>query len=339
MKWRSERVIKKYYIETDAIKLEVLNLGGVIYRCETRNKFGEFENIVVSFKDITEFEKNDGPNFGALIGRISGRIRNGRFTLNQQQYKLPQNNGKHHLHGGHGYAFRYWDIEQINGTELQLTLTDKAGDQGFPGTVVNKVTYKLLDNRLEITYQATSDEDTLWDMTQHTYWNLSGGLKDTVVGHELKINADYYGTLDKDGMVTDKVVDVTDTIFDVRQPVEIKEITTSTDEQIQYGMNGFDHPFVLNDNQESAFLFDKKSGRKLTVITDKPALVCYMGTQLSDEYFLLENRKTEKYLGICLETQYLPNSINVEGRIEVPILYKNKPVTTKTIFVFDVEKK
>lgn len=321
--------IETVVLDNGFIKLEVLNLGAVIYRCEVKDGDGQFANVVVGFADKADYLDDSGPSFNAVVGRVAGRIRGGHFVLDGVDYPLQKNAHENTLHGGRpNYGYRFWTIVERNETMVKLQLRDEALTHGFPGTVLNIVTYQLIENRLVVTYQAGSDEDTPWDLTQHAYWNLSGDLARDIQNHSLQINADRYNPLDEKGMVKDELADVQDTPFDLRTPCVLAEQFTAL-----YG--GYDHPFLLNTDMPAATLIDLQSRRKLQVFTDKPALVCYTPLNLPEKFALLHDGGNHNWLAVCLETQFIPNAIQRhEAEVEIPLLKKNEPQQSQTIFVF-----
>ncbi|GBU10688.1 aldose 1-epimerase [Erysipelotrichaceae bacterium] len=330
-------MMKTIQIENSEIKLELLTIGACIYKCETKNRDGVFENIVLNFADKKEYEKPGGPNFGVVVGRVAGRIRNGSFNLGETKYILPQNDGSHHLHGGLGYGLCEWMLIEHTTKSVTFLLEDADGNQGYPGAIKTTVCYKLDGNMLIIQYDAISNEQTLWDPTQHSYWNLSGACQEPILNQYLQISANSYIPLDEIGMVRDEIHPVEGTIFDVRKAKLIADIIASTDEQISFGSGGYDHPFVLNHKHEKvAKLLDPISGRMLSITTDKPAIIVYMACKLGSEYTTSIGKKTEKYAGICLETQHIPNAINAANGSEIPIIEPNEIRKSTTIIEFGI---
>ncbi|MCP8967957.1 aldose epimerase family protein [Ectobacillus ponti] len=271
---------------------------------------GVRENVVLGFDSIAEYQQYS-PYFGAVIGRVAGRIAGGEFELNGKTYKLAQNNGQNHLHGGlKGFDRVVWDAEIIeNGVVFSYVSPD--GEEGYPGTLHVKVTYTLSnDNELVISYHGVSDQDTLLNMTNHTYFNLSGNLKRDTTEHVLLIKSDRFGELTEDLLPTGAALPVEGTAFDFREGRKLVDGVRSEDAQNVLAGRGYDHPFLLNENfAQEIILADAESGRRLIMETDQPAVVLYSGTQMTDDHSI-RGVQSRRYLGLCLETQGLPDAIH-----------------------------
>ena len=328
--------MRKIFLENEHIRMEVLLVGCVIHKLETKNKAGIFENIVLGYKDVRQYMVPRA-NFGAVVGPVAGRIKDACFELGGKAYHLEQNNNGNNLHSGHA-NFALYDWEVIEQTEVSVTflLEQTPEDGGFPGNVRTTVTYQLENNSLHLIYKGLSDETTIWDPTQHTYWNLSGNMQDSnILEHQLQITADTFGAIDAKGMVTNILQTVEGRPFDVRMPRRIGDIISESDLQLTNGGKGFDHPFLLNPNP-TIRLSHPISGRLLSIQTDTPAVVCYMASQLDGTIELQEGIFAEEYAGICLETQYLPNAINTPNYGAAPLLPKGQDVTRRTTFTFTI---
>lgn len=328
--------IDKFLLFNDKIKLEILNYGAVISSLEVVDHNKCFENIVCAYQNVEDYIEND-VYLGCVVGPTSGRIYNGQYKLNDKTYHLTINGNKHHLHGGFkNFSKTLFKVIKHTNTKIVLEANSNDFNQGYDVGINLKVTYELIDNQLVVSYDAISEELTLCDITQHTYFNLSGNLKEDINNCWLEINADKYLTLDSDGMVTNEIIDVED-VFDTRTPICIKDITSSKHDQILKGNNGYDHNFILNKNKVYDIkLVDKNSKRYLKVKTDNCSVVCYMANHLDDSYLLKDNVKSKKHLGICFETMNIANGINNDLVKEKPIIDKNKPYSKKTIFEFGI---
>lgn len=329
--------LRIFELESSELKIEVLNLGGIIRSIHTQDKNGIFENVVLGYENIEEYYKN--PDYiGALIGRTSGRIYNGEFILNDTKHSLAKNDNKHNLHGGNkGFNKVFWDVLSYTKNSILLSYTSKDGEEAYPGTVEAEVEYRIEnENELVVEYRATTDKDTLVDLTQHSYFNLSGNYKRTSLEHELKIPADFYIEIDKDGMLIDSKKEVSNTPFDFRKLKNIKDSIDPENEQIKNASGAYDHTFILN-NSQNIELYDKISGRKMIVNTDAPSVIFYNSTKMNDNMNLVNNIKSRRFLGVCLETQHVPNAINFND-FEIPVLKKGEEYKTKTTFKFITEE-
>ncbi|MGL5042169.1 MAG: aldose epimerase family protein [Culicoidibacterales bacterium] len=316
-----QQKLTSWVLKNEDIEVEILNLGAIIYQLKTKNKRGESENIVVGYKDKQEYLRGNNAYFGAVIGPIAGRISKGRYALENQQIQLEINDRKHHLHGSTGgFSTVFWELVAQSGTIITLKHKSKQG-------ITAQVSYQLLANKLIVTYQGkTTEPRALFDMTQHVYWNLSGGLEQTISDHQLQINAQRYIPLDRQGMVRKTSLKVEKTIMDLRKLTVISSIFKRKCKQLQCAGGGLDHPFILGSQKgESAILQHQKSGRKLTITTTHPAIVCYTGNHLSQRL----------HGGICLETQHIPNAINMKKQ-KKPIIRSSCDYNHKTVFRFDL---
>lgn len=307
--------VYSYRLENNqGMSISCITLGCIITEIQTPNQNGEIENVVLGYDDVASYLERTN-YFGAVVGRVAGRIDKGEFELNGQQYSLPQNENTNHLHGGpNGFDRQVWDAELIE-TEsevgVEFSYLSKDGEAGYPGNLTVKVSYLLNnENELHIKYYATTDKDTLVNLTNHTYFNLSGNVKKDILSHQLKIKSQKILELNNDFIPTGEFLNVDSTPFDFRDGKEIKEAVLSEHPQIKLVGQGIDHPFLLDENHnEEIMLADKESGRKLIIETDEQSVVVYTSNML-DESFKVRDVQSKKYLAICLETQGLPDSIH-----------------------------
>ncbi|MDD6778960.1 MAG: galactose mutarotase [Bacteroidales bacterium] len=304
------------YVLTNKAGMEVCvtNYGGRIVSVMVPDKDGNMKDVVLGHDSIADYINIDG-NFGALIGRYGNRINQGRFTLDSITYKLPQNNFGHCLHGGpKGFHHSVWTASQTSDTSLELTLHSPDGEAGFPGNVDVKVTYALSDdNALEISYEATTDKPTILNLTNHSYFNLSGDPSNTILDEVVTFDADAFTPIDSTFMTSGEIRPVEGTPFDFRKGKKVGEEIEADDEQLKNGL-GYDHNFVLNTGGDmsrvAASIFDERSGIKMEVLTDEPGIQFYVGN------FLNGNVKGKKGIAyprrgaICVETQHYPDSPN-----------------------------
>lgn len=309
-----EEVIEYSLINSNRFKVKILNYGGIITEIMAPNKNGDFENVVLGFDNIQDYEEKS-PYFGSIIGRIAGRISHGRFEIDGRIYELAKNHGNHNLHGGNrGFDKVIWDVKEVITEDhigIELFYLSSDGEEGFPGNLDVKISYILNDyNELQIKYEAVSDKRTIINLTNHSYFNLSGNLKEDILGHRLTINADSVAQLNDEIIPTGQLIDVKNTVFDFRKPKSVgMDIDKEVEQLLKCG--GYDHPFILNKSGAfSAQLEEEKSGRVLEITTNEPSVVFYTGNGLGEDFILRGDRKCKKYLGLCLETQDYPDSIN-----------------------------
>lgn len=289
--------------------VSVLNYGGVIRKWMAPDRDGHVSNIVLGFETIDEYVESS-PYFGAIIGRHAGRIDGGTFRIDDKTYALATNDGANHLHGGNrGFDRHVWQVEQ-DGQRLTLTRTSAHMEEGYPGELDVRVTYELTEaNELIISYEATTTESTVCNLTNHTYFQI-GQIGETVASQELTIAADTFAPIRDDSIPTGERISVDGTLFDFRAGRTLGTGFHLLDEQLEHAKGGYDHPFFLSETDGAqATLVDAHSGRRLTMMTDLPVLVVYSGNQL-DGSITLEDGAIPQYGAICLEAQRLPNEIN-----------------------------
>ncbi|WP_347548621.1 aldose epimerase family protein [Pseudalkalibacillus hwajinpoensis] len=328
-------------INENGMEVSCLDYGCIITKILTPDAEGSIENIVLGFDELEDY-LNYSPYFGSVIGRVGGRIAKGQFELNGETYELPKNDGENHLHGGpNGFDKVIWRAQEIDRKDevgLEFSYISADGEEGYPGKLDVTVTYLLTnDNELVISYTGVSDRDTLVNLTNHTYFNLSGNLKETIVDHELVMKSNQFLELNEELIPTGNQVNVTDTSFDFRNGSRIAEgIKSSYSQNVLVG-NGYDHPFMLNEtNNNEIILSEPISGRQLIIETTEPCVVLYTGNNIP-ENFNIRDVPSEKYLGMCLETQAPPDAINHADFPSI-ILEKGKQYTTKTSYKFGVMK-
>lgn len=333
-KTKNDGIINKYWLKTDKLKVGILNYGGIITDIIMPDKYGNEENLVYAFDNIKNYETKS-PKFGCIIGREAGRIAYGKFSLNGKDYNLLINNGLNHLHGGYdSLDKKVWNINETeNGLELSYFSPD--GECGYPGNVNFKVIYKLINNELSIRYYAETDEDTIINLTNHSYFNLSGNAKEDCLEHEVFINADKIAKLHKDGFVSSELIDVEGTPFDFRIPKQIGRDICSEHPQIEQG-NGYDHPYILNKNNKIPIrVSHKNSGRILEMETDQKTVVFYSGNFLNKEGKLSCGANAIFRGSFCLETQNIPNHVNLSSWKQITT--KEKPYYAETLYRFLLE--
>ena len=299
------------------IETTITNYGGKIVTLKTPDRKGQFADIVLGFDNLAQYlDKN--PFFGSLVGRYANRIANGEFKLDGHTYTLARNNGPNTLHGGLvGFDKKVWQAEDASGREghsLRLQYVSKDGEENFPGTLTTTVTYTLTDsNELKIDYQATTDKNTVLNLTNHSYFDLSGAGSGEILDHIVTINADRFTPVNANLIPTGELKSVEGTPFDLRKPTPVRARINDKDQQLEYG-SGYDHNFVLNGNgsspQFAARAMDPKSGRVLEVLTTQPGVQFYTGNHLGNGIKGKGGTTYNYRCGLCFETQHFPNSPN-----------------------------
>jgi aldose 1-epimerase len=295
----------------------IATYGGVVVSLKVPDRNGKSGDVVLGFDNLDGYVANfNGPGdafFGALIGRYANRIAHGSFTLDGKKYSLPLNNGENSLHGGpHGFNNVVWKAKPIaNGVEL--TYLSKDGEAGYPGNLTATVRYTLIKGDLRIDYSATTDKDTVVNLTNHSYFNLAG--QGNILNHQLTLHASRFTPVDAGLIPTGELKSVDATPFDFRKPTAVGERINANDDQLHLG-HGYDHNWVLDkDNDsgklsEAAEVYDPSSGRVLKVLTEQPGIQFYSGNFLDGSIKGKGGKPDELHAALCLETQRFPDSPN-----------------------------
>ena len=309
------RSVNIYTIKADGIEVDVCNVGAIINAIRV-----DGTDIVLGFQSIEDYLKS-GSYAGATIGRVANRIAGGRFLLNNKPYFLNKNEGNNHLHGGNiGFDKNYFDVLSKTDSTLKMQYTSKNGEERYPGKLIFTVDFTVKDRELLIEFTAISDKDTLWNPTNHAYFNLDGESSGDCRNNLLQINSDFYTPTDDELIPTGEKAPVKGTPFDFNT---LKVIGSDFGKAVLNATNGYDHNYVLS-SEHAAHAESQKTGIKMDVFTDMPCIQLYTGGALKPC-----RGKTINYVqwsGFCLEPQYCPNAINSSG-FEKPILNKNKEKT------------
>ena len=318
--------IKVYKLENKFLKVEFLNLGAIIKKIELKDKNGDIKNIVLGYEDVEKYRENP-TYFGAIIGRTAGRIKNGDLNLTDVIYKLDINNNGNTLHGGKkSISHRFWNVEVIeNG--LCFSIKSHNLDNGYPANVEIKVSYILNNNELLIKYFATADRLTYLNLTNHSYFNLSGNTNNTIYEDILKIDSDYLIGIDKNSIPC-KIINLDNNIFDFKNSKKLKEFFKADDEQKSLANNGIDHPYIFNNKIGKLEIENLETGIKMSVETDNPAVMIYTANYLQDIGF-------KKHSAICFETEEVPNLyVNKKINIYPTFIDENTNYERYTKFIF-----
>ena len=327
----------------NGMEISVINYGGIITSLKAKDRNGKYQDIVLGFNSLPPYE-DENPYFGALIGRYGNRIANGNFKLDGQSYKLDINNPPNHLHGGlKGFHKVVWKPKEIlndSDVSLELTYLSKHMEEGYPGNLDVKVTYTLNNkDELSVFYEAETDKKTIINLTQHSYFNLSGDFSEDILDHQIKINADAFLPVDETLIPTGEIRSVLGSPFDFRKSKLIGQDIDTNNKQIEFG-KGYDHCWVINNQNNGlrsvASAYHYESGRVLDVYSDLPGLQFYSGNFLDGT---LKSKKVGYYelrSGFCLETQHYPDSPNQENFPSV-ILKPGEVYKSNTVFKFSVK--
>lgn len=331
------------YTLTNANGMEVCitNFGGRIVSIMVPDKNGEMKDVALGFDSIADYI-NVPSDFGAAIGRYANRINQGKLVLDGDTIQLPQNNYGHCLHGGPtGWQYQVYAGQQVNDSTLQLTMQSPDGDNNFPGNVTAHVTYTLKgDNSIDIKYDATTDKKTVINMTNHSYFNLSGNPQNTITDNILYVNADSITPVDSTFMTTGEMLALEGNSMNFKNAKSINEGIDMTNEQVKFGM-GIDHNYVLNTkgNMEevAARVVCPSTGITLEVYTDEPGIQVYTGNFLDGTVTGKKGIVYQQRVGLCLESQHYPDSPNKPQWPSV-ILEPGQTYQSHCIFKFGVEK-
>ncbi len=323
-------------LENEYVKVYLLKRGATIYKLETKDRNGNFSNIVLTHEDINLYENGNPGYFGATCGRVIGRIKDSKFEIDGKVYELEKNpNGKAICHGGEdNLSGKDWDykVSEFDGKKVcTFEISSPDLENGFPANVDIKVEYVLEKNVLDVRYYANADKKTYLNLSNHSYFNLSNS--DNIYKHKLTLDVDKAVVVD-DNIFAKEVIDVTGTVFDFREEKEI-DILENLDEIIKTG-NGLDNPFILNKKNEEfdLKLKDEVSGRVLKVKTSYPTIVLYSYNYPGVKTLL--GRNNVKNAGLAIESQFAPNAMNDE-RFYIPIVDKDNAYCQNIKYTFECE--
>jgi len=304
--------VEIYTLRSGKIEARITTYGGIIVSLRVSDRKGNPDDVVLGYDSLSQYVANS-PFFGAIIGRYGNRIAHGSFTLDGKTYSVPKNDGENSLHGGtRGFDKVVWNAKSIK-DGIELTYVSKDGDQGYPGTLTATVRYTLSEDALHVEYFATTDKATVVNLTNHSYFNLAGQGKDTILQHQLKINASHFTPVDSTLIPTGELKSVEGTPFDFRTSTAIGQRIDAVDDQLVKG-KGYDHNWVLDKTPgkltEAAELYEPTTGRVLQVLTTEPGVQFYSGNFLNGTITGKQGRVYPRRSGLCLETQHFPDSPN-----------------------------
>jgi aldose 1-epimerase len=318
----------------------ITNYGGTVVTLKVPDRDGKIEDVVLGYDKLDDYAAGKA-YFGAIIGRYANRIAHAKFTLNSTPYTLPNNDGDNHLHGG--FNKRVWtakDVSSNSGPALELSYLSKDGEEGFPGNLSVTVVYTVTDhNELKIDYSATTDKDTVINLTNHCYFNLAGQGNGDILQHQLMIRADRFTPVDATLIPSGELRSVKGTPFDFTAPTAIGARIDQADQQLKLG-KGYDHNWVLNSEtanslSPAAQAYDPHSGRMLEVRTTEPGLQFYTGNFL-DGIRGKDGKVYHRRDAFCLETQHFPDSPN-HPNFPSTVLKPGQPYRSSTVYSFSTK--
>jgi aldose 1-epimerase len=330
---------------THGMEARITNYGGILVSLRVPDRAGHLDDVVLGFDDVGGYLKAPSTYFGALVGRYGNRIARGRFTLDGVEYKLAVNNGANHLHGGiKGFDKVIWTAKPLEtriGPALELTYLSRDGEEGYPGNLSVTVVYTLtINDELKIDYSATTDKNTVVNLTHHSYFNLAGQGNGDILKHQLTMNANRFTPVDEGLIPTGELRSVKGTPFDFTKQTAIGARINETDEQLKFG-TGYDHNLVLKGPtgqlRQAAKVYEPTTGRVMEVWTTEPGLQFYSGNFLDGTLTGKGGKVYNQRYGFCLETQHFPDSPN-KPNFPSTVLKKGGRYMTTTIYRFSVQK-
>ena len=349
----NEKPVKLYTLKNkNGMEVSITNYGGRVVSLVVPDKDGKPTDVVLGFDNIKQYADtlNSPSDYGSSVGRYANRIAGGKFTLGSQQYQLKQNDGDNCLHGGGttGWMNQVYDAEQIGDSILKLTITAADGENGFPGNVTATTIYKVTsDNTLDITWEATTDKETIINQTNHNYYNLNGDLSQVGTDMILYVNADNFTPSDKAYIPTGEIKPVEGTPMDFRKPHAIGDSINSKFDQIQ-NAGGYDHNYCLNtfkdgkgdDTQVCASLYSPKTGIFMEMFTNEPGVQVYsanfQGVGKDADIIRKGGLKYPKHVSVCLESQKYPDSPNKKDWVQ-PTLKPGEKYYSHAAYKFSIK--
>jgi aldose 1-epimerase len=330
-----------YTLKSEGIEVQVMNFGARVVSIKTADRDGKVANVVLGYRAFDGYLDDKSTYFGAIVGRYGNRIAFGKFSLDGHQYQIPTNDHGNALHGGTvGFDRLVWQARPI-ADGVEMTLVSKDGDQGFPGTLTVHVRYTVHHGALRIDYNATTDKDTVVNLTNHSYFNLAGDGQGTILHDEVTIPADSYTPVNAGLIPTGVLAPVEGTPFDFRKSTVIGARIHDNNEQLKFA-GGYDHNWVLRgkngEMKTAARVYDPVSGRVLTVTTTQPGVQFYTGNSLTGAKFGKEQVGYPKNSALCLETQHFPDSPN-HPKFPTTELKPGETMHSTTIFTFSTHAK
>lgn len=335
---KKEEAVLYTLTNENGMSASITNYGAALVKLNVPDKEGKLRDVVLGYDDVTGYEKGGG-SFGAPVGRNANRIGGAVITIQDKTYELEKNDNGNNLHSGTNYYNkRIWNVGEKTDSKIEFVLHSPDGDQGYPGTLDMHVTYELTeDNELRLIYDAVPDQDTIINMTNHSYFNLDGHDSGNVLKELVTLDADYFTRADAQSIPTGELADVTGTPMDFRMPRALGEAIDADYEAVRLG-KGYDHNWVLKNNGKFAKVAEAAgdvSGIIMEVWTDLPGMQIYTSNFLDQE----PGKKQAVYprrAAVCFETQYFPDAVHHDN-FESPVCRAGETYSTMTAYHFTVK--
>ena len=331
----------------NGMKAVSMNYGAILMNLFVPGSDGELTDVVLGFKDVNDYEKNNC-FYGCTVARCANRIGGAAFTLNGKLYNLDKNDGNNNLHSGYDtLARKVWDIKETTSNSVTYAYSSPDMEMGFPGAMEISVTYELTEsNALKISYKGISNQDTIFNPTNHSYFNLNGQDGSTILDHIVTIDADTFTWADSESIPDGTIKKVFSTPMDFTSPTAIGDRVDKDYDQLKFA-GGYDHNYCLNrkittdefSSKTSPLYFAARlenadKSRCMEVYTDLPGIQLYVGNYMDPSEVMKNGKNFVKRGGVCLETQYFPNAINVDS-FESPILKAGENFESTTVYKFE----
>ena len=329
-----------YTLKSPSVEVGLITYGARVVSIKTADKTGKVADVALGYSTLEGYVTDNKTYVGSVVGRYGNRIAHGKFSLDGKEYTIPLNNGANTLHGGTtGFDKKVWTAKEVPGG-VEFTLVSPDGDMGYPGTLTVHAKYTLHADALRIDYSATTDKDTVLNVTNHSYFNLSGEGSGLILGEHIMIDADRYTPVDSGLIPTGELAPVAGTPFDLRKPTLIGAADPNSNDQMKLG-GGYDHNWVLNGKMGelhlAAKVHDPATGRIMTVTTTEPGVQFYAGTSIPGTFTGKAGVVYLKNAGFCLETQHFPDSPN-HPKFPTTELKAGQTMHSTTVFTFTADK-
>lgn len=335
------KAVEIYTLKAEGIEASIMTYGARVVSIKTADRSGKMANVVLGYSALDGYVADKTTYFGAIVGRYGNRIAFGKFKLDGHEYQIPTNNNANSLHGGTvGFDKLVWQAKPV-AEGVEMTLVSKDGDMGYPGTLTAHVRYTVHHGALRIDYSVSTDKTTVVNLTNHSYFNLSGDPKATILSEELTLPADKYTPVDSGLIPTGELAPVEGTPFDFRKATAIGARIHDNNAQLKIA-GGYDHNWVLRGStgevKTAAKVYDSASGRVLTVTTTEPGVQFYSGNFLDGTPFGKAGERHARNTGLCLETQHFPDSPN-HPAFPSTVLKPGETRHSTTTFTFTTQAK
>ena len=333
---KGEKATLYTFENANGVVMEVSDFGAALYALLVPDQEGNPCDVVLGYDNPIGYEGPSRTFFGVTVGRNANRIAGGRFSLNGKEYQIDQNQNGNNLHSGEDfYSFRVWNVKEVGDSSITFALHSPDGDQGYPGAVDIEVKYTLTeDNAVQIDYYAVPEDDTILNMTKHSFFNLNGHASGSILEQEVWVDADAFTPTDKTLIPTGEICPVEGTPMDFREKKMMGRDINEDYEALRLG-GGYDHNWCLNNHGKFAKVAEMSSvlsGITMEVYTDRPGVHIYSGSYLREEVGK-QGIVYRKYQGMCFETQYYPDAVN-QPNFQSSVCKKGEEYKTTTVYKF-----